>query len=99
MSPLEGRRLEQSAVEVRDAPESPRTGIALAKGRVQATEEERGEDVREEVALLQSIEEEPPLAVQPPLFLHERQKQQPRQDQQRLGVTRSARFVRVSRGQ
>ena len=71
MAALERRWLEESAVEVRDASEPPCGLVTIPDGGIQAAEEERRQDVREEVALLEAIEEEPPLAVQPPLLLDE----------------------------
>src|SRR6266849_9948597 len=104
MPDLERRALEETAIEVRNATQQPRGGVALCDGRVQAAEEQRYEDGGEELLAcrhrgMETIGEEAPLAVQPAFLLDERQEQQSRQDQQRLGRDIVGRFRRALRSQ
>jgi hypothetical protein len=89
MALLVERRLEETTVEIRDAAETARGEGALVERRVEAAEEERQQDAGEELApasslVREAVDEEAPLAVEPAFLLHERQEQQPREDQQRL---------------
>src|SRR5437870_4861233 len=96
---LERRRLEETAVEVRDVAELARRGHALLARRVEDAEEERKKHAGEELALADGVEavgEEAALAVQPPLLLHEVEKEDAREDQQGLGFDRIAPLVRES---
>src|SRR5688500_9319887 len=95
---LEDRGLKETAVEIRDGSELPGGECPLHDRRVQAAEEERKKNAREELAapaglVLEAVDQEPPLAVQPSLLLYERQKEETRKDQQRLGIDRVGVFV------
>lgn len=86
---LECARLEEAAVEVRDTAQPSCRGCAFTTRRVEAAEEQRQQDVGEELALLldgpgAAIDEKPPLAVEPSFLLDEGKEEQSRQDQQRL---------------
>src|SRR5438045_2473010 len=88
MAPFERRRLEESAVEIRNPPKPARGTVSRTHRCVETTEEQWGEHRAEEVAFAQTIKNESPLAVEPTLLLNEREKQKPRQNQQCLGVAR-----------
>src|SRR5581483_1979643 len=93
MAPLECRRLEQPAVEIRNAAEPARNAIAIRMRRVEAAEEQRRKHLRIAVARGEAVEEESPLLVEPALLLDEGEKQQARENQERLGVARFPRLL------
>ena len=87
-SALERRRCEQTPVEKRNRAERARGRRARRHGRVQRAEEQRSQHtlVVAPAALHaagESIREEAPVAVEPPLGLEKRQEEQPRQMEQR----------------
>ena len=89
VSLLESGRLEETAVEIREVSQSACSTVAFAHRCVQAAEEERQKDGGEELTPLanrgfQAVDEEATLTIQPALLLDEVEKQEPRQDEQRL---------------
>ena len=94
-------REEETAVEIRNRAECSGRVIALRARCVQTSKEERQQNGGEELAPvevrgIESIDQKSPLVIEPSLFLNEREKQQPRENQQRLLLAIVFRFIDVT---
>src|ERR1700753_2326636 len=95
VSLLEGCRLEETAVEIRNRTERVCVVAAFVPCRVETTEKQRQQDRREKAAIagrcgVEAVDEKASFAVEPALFLNEIEEKDSRQKEQCFGVARIA---------